>query len=151
MVSLPHDTFSLRPKLSEALASFGNLPDELQMFVNIDVTDLFLEDPGGKIIFWGFWGNECFFRYIHWLCSQCFRGQRWTTEIQVCNFVSLHFQFATHGKLGQTIGTYQTCSKLDASCRRNECCTCVTILYLWSREQRDPGEKTTRLVVQCKI
>ena len=50
MVSLPHDTFSLRPKLSEALASFGNLPEELEMFVNIDVTDLFLEDPGGKII-----------------------------------------------------------------------------------------------------
>ena len=38
----------LRPELSEAVASFDNLPVEFQLFVNIDITDVYLADPGGK-------------------------------------------------------------------------------------------------------
>merc|ERR1712110_587955 len=34
-----------RPELSEAVASFDNLPVEFQLFVNIDITDVFLADP----------------------------------------------------------------------------------------------------------
>ena len=37
---------SPRPELSEAVASFDNLPAEFQLFVNIDITDVFLADPG---------------------------------------------------------------------------------------------------------
>ena len=37
----------LRPELSEAVASFDNLPVEFQLFINIDMTELFLADPGG--------------------------------------------------------------------------------------------------------
>ena len=38
----------LRPELSEAVASFGNLPVEFQLFVNIDITAVYLADPGGQ-------------------------------------------------------------------------------------------------------
>jgi len=38
-------TWNSRPELSEAVASFDNLPAEFQLFVNIDITDVFLADP----------------------------------------------------------------------------------------------------------
>ena len=34
-------------KLSEVVASFDNLPAEFQLFVNIDITEVVLADPGG--------------------------------------------------------------------------------------------------------
>ena len=39
--------YFLRPELSEAVASFDNLPVEFQLFVNVDITEAFLADPGG--------------------------------------------------------------------------------------------------------
>lgn len=66
------------------MARFNNLPVEPQMFINVDVTELFLEDPD---IFTGF---------------------------------ALSAPEETNGQVK-------------------------------FKEQRDPGGKTTRLVVQCKI
>jgi len=38
-------TWNSRPELSEEVASFDNLPVEFQLFINIDMTEVFLADP----------------------------------------------------------------------------------------------------------
>ena len=36
----------LRPEISDAVAIFDNLPVEFQMFVNVNITEVFLAHPG---------------------------------------------------------------------------------------------------------
>jgi len=38
-------TWNSRPELSEVVASFDDLPVEFQLFINIDMTEVFLADP----------------------------------------------------------------------------------------------------------